>query len=151
MKNELVKIYVGGTFDMFHFGHVRLLKYAKSIKNSFVIVALNGDDFSRFYKGKVPVMNEMERLEAISSCKYVDMVFVMESKEKQAEYIKTIRPNFILHGSDWSGKSLLDQLSISDEFLKDNDIRMLYAPYTSGISTTDIKKRFLEEEDLDLR
>ena len=107
-------------------------------------MALNGDDFALGYKGK-PIINEIERLEVIKSCRYVDMVFIMESHSKQKEYIEMIRPDYILHGNDWTGTSLINQLGISEKFLEENNIKMHYVPYTLGISTSDIKERIINE------
>ena len=89
------KIYVGGTFDCFHRGHVNLLRQAKNVAD-YVIVALNSDDFATSYKCQ-PIMNEIERLDVIRSCKYVDMSFIMEAHNNQKKYIEMIKPNFILH------------------------------------------------------
>ena len=54
--------------------------------------------------------------------------------------------NFILHGNDWTGDSLINQLGISQEFLDDNEIKMHYVPYTIGISTSDIKDRIINQQ-----
>ena len=62
-------------------------------------------------------MNEIERLEVIMSCRYVDMSFIMESHSLQKKYIEIINPDYILHGNDWTGDSLVNQLGISQEFL----------------------------------
>tara|TARA_B100001559_G_scaffold311622_1_gene308361 strand:- start:223 stop:660 length:438 start_codon:yes stop_codon:yes gene_type:complete len=138
------KIYVGGTFDCFHRGHVNLLRQAKNVAD-YVIVALNSDDFATSYKCQ-PIMNEIERLDVIRSCKYVDMSFIMEAHNNQKKYIEMIKPNFILHGNDWTGDSLINQLGISQEFLDDNEIKMHYVPYTIGISTSDIKDRIINQQ-----
>lgn len=133
------RIYVGGTFDCFHAGHVNLLRKARGIAD-FVIVALNGDAFAESYKGK-PVMSEMERLQVVRSCRYVDLCFLMDSHELQRRYLELLRPDFILHGDDWTGDSLVRQLGIDDAFMKEHGIAMKYVPYTQGVSTTDIKSR----------
>lgn len=135
-------IYVGGTFDCFHIGHVNLFKKAKEIAD-YVIVALNSDDFTTEFKCK-PVMSEIERLGVIRSCKYVDFVFITENYEDQKKYIEIINPDYILHGSDWTGESLVEQLNVSKEFLKEHNIEMKYVPYTIGVSTSEIKKRFMD-------
>ncbi|MBL8769242.1 MAG: FAD synthase [Planctomycetes bacterium] len=134
-------IYVGGTFDCFHAGHVNLLRRAREIAD-FVIVALNSDAFTSSYKGK-PVMNELERLEVVRACRFVDLAFVMESHAMQRVYMELLRPDFILHGDDWTGDSLVRQLGIDDAFLAEHGIRMKYVPYTKGVSTSDIKRRIL--------
>jgi len=139
------RIYVGGTFDCFHPGHVNLFKSAKNIADE-VIVAVNSDEFFKFYKKKSTVMTEQERLFMVSSCKYVDECFIMESYEKQPEYILQYKVDYILHGDDWVGDSLIKQLNISQEFLDQHNIQMKYVPYTKGVSTTNIKGRIVKEE-----
>ena len=142
-KSDTV-IYVGGTFDLFHFGHVRLFKALKSLcKDTTVVVAVNGDVFSRGYKGKSPIMTEYERLEVVQGCKYVDMAFIMESYDKQPFYIERIKPTFIAHGDDWMGDGLLKQLNIDKEFLDKHKIKMFYCEYTKNISTSEIMHRII--------
>lgn len=136
------RIYVGGTFDCFHNGHVNLLRNAKKLAD-YVIVALNSDAFAESYKGKT-VMHEIERLDVIRSCRFVDLSFIVESHDQQRKYIEILRPDFILHGDDWTGDSLVRQLGINEEFMAEFGIRMKYVPYTTGVSTSDIKKRVLE-------
>lgn len=133
------RIYVGGTFDCFHAGHVKLLERAKGLAD-FVIVALNSDAFAESYKGKT-VLTELERLEVVRACRYVDLAFVMESWAKQKHYMELLRPDYILHGDDWTGGSLVSQLGVTDEFMDSHGIALKYVPYTAGISTSDIKRR----------
>lgn len=136
------KIYVGGTFDCFHTGHANLLKQARGLADQ-VIVAVNSDAFAESYKGKT-VMNESERLNVVRACRYVDLCFITESHAAQRAYIEIVRPNFILHGDDWKGDSLVRQLALDDDLVRELGIEFKYVPYTSGISTTEIKKRVLK-------
>jgi glycerol-3-phosphate cytidylyltransferase len=136
------RAYIGGTFDLFHEGHVNLLKQAK-ILQFWTVVALNSDDFAASYKRK-PVMNERERLAVLQACKYVDNVFIMESNERQPYHLDRLRPDYIIHGDDWKGDSLASQLNITDEFMQERGIEFYYLPYTKGISTSDIMQRMLD-------
>ncbi len=133
------RIYVGGTFDCFHSGHVNLLRRAKGLAD-FVIVALNSDAFAASYKGKT-VMTELERFDVVRACRYVDLCFVMESHAMQRHYMELLRPDFILHGDDWKGGSLVRQLGVTEAFMDEHGIALEYVPYTTGISTTEIKRR----------
>lgn len=135
------KIYVGGTFDCFHSGHANLLRRARGIAD-YVIAAVNSDAFAESYKG-VPVMNETERLSVVRACRFVDLAFIVESHGAQRGCIEMLKPTWILHGDDWKGESLVRQLGLTDEFMRENGIELKYVPYTAGISTTDIKKRVL--------
>ncbi|MBI5449209.1 FAD synthase [Candidatus Gottesmanbacteria bacterium] len=144
MKKKLTKVYVGGTFDLFHEGHVRLLRRAKKIAD-IVIVALNTDAFVLHYKGKLPVMSLAERMAVVKACRYVDIVDVNEGGADSKPCILRNMPDFILHGDDWKGDALLRQLSISTQFLKTHRIRMVYVRYTKRISTTALKERLKKQ------
>ena len=131
-------VYVGGTFDLFHYGHAKFLENCR--KHGKVIVSLNTDDFASRYK-REPIMSLGERMEALRACKWVDDICVNIGDEGSWETIELITNRdikYIAHGDDWSGDSLLRQLGISQRWLDRNSIKMLYIPYTSGISTSEI-------------
>lgn len=141
MKNgKKTKIYIGGTFDLFHKGHVELLRKAKK-KADIVIVSLNTDEFNVRYKGKKPIMSLEERIAVVSSCKYVDIVDVNDGGEDSKPAILRHKPDYILHGDDWTGDSLMKQMGLTKDFMTKNKIRFMYVPYTKGISTTELKNR----------
>ena len=133
------RAYIGGTFDLFHAGHVRLFATAKE-KYGYVIVSLNTDEFTERFKRK-PIMSLEERGIMVSSCAYVDEVVINEGGEDSTVAILKTKPDVILHGDDWTGESLMRQMGLTEQFLKDNNITMEYEPYTKGISTTGIINR----------
>jgi cytidyltransferase-like protein len=133
-----VRAYVGGTFDLFHLGHVNLFKNTKKHVDE-VIVAVNGDEFAETYKRK-PILNEDVRLELVRSCKYVDNAFLIKTGVDQPHRIRAAGVKYIVHGDDWTGDSLCEQLCITDEWMKQKNIEFLYLPYTQGICTSDIIK-----------
>lgn len=139
MKNK-TKIYIGGTFDLFHKGHIELLKKAKK-KADIVIVSLNTDEFNERYKGKKPIMTLDERIAVVSACKYVDIVDVNDGGEDSTPAILRHKPDYILHGDDWKGEALMKQMGLTRKFMKKHKIKFMYVPYTKGISTTELKKR----------
>lgn len=131
-------VYVGGTFDLFHYGHARFLEECR--KYGPVIVSLNTDDFTARYK-REPILTLGERLESLRACKFVDDICVNIGDENTGLTIDRITDRsiaYIAHGDDWFGKDLLSQLGISDQWLTDRAIEMLYVPYTKGISTSEI-------------
>lgn len=132
-------VYVGGTFDLFHPGHINFL--SKCAEYGKVVVALNTDEFAARYKRR-PVLSLAERHDLLDSCKYVDRVFVNVGNENSGQTIdlmpRDVRITHIAHGDDWTGESLMQQLGISQQWLDLRGIKMLYIPYTAGVSTSDI-------------
>lgn len=131
-------VYVGGTFDMFHYGHAEFLRKCKD--NGKVLVSLNSDEFAERYKRK-PIMNLSERIASVQACRWVDKVVVNigdEDTGKTIDSLSGIKVIYIAHGDDWTGGSLMSQLGISQDWLDDRSIQMLYVPYTKGISSSDI-------------
>lgn len=128
-------VYVLGVFDLFHVGHLQLLKTAKSLGEKLV-VGINSDELVREYK-REPIIPEEERLLILESCKYIDEVFIIRSFDnKQILIEKNI--DLIIHGDDWTGNGYLEQIGVSEEFLLVNNIAMEYLPYFVGRSTSGI-------------
>lgn len=135
-----------GTFDMFHFGHLKLFKRCKSYaENGKFIVGLNTDEFIEKYKGKSPIMNYQERSEIINELNLVD--FVVPNNQSDGT-IKGLllehNVDLIVIGSDWFRKDYLTQVGVTIEWMEENNISLCFVPYTIGISTTEIKKRLLK-------
>lgn len=132
-------VYVGGTFDLFHHGHVNFL--SKCAEYGKVAVALNTDQFAARYKRR-PILSLSERWDAVKGCRFVDEVFVNIGNEDSGMTIDLMPRHcnikYIAHGTDWSGDSLLEQLGITQRWLDHRGIEMLYIPYTTSISTSEI-------------
>lgn len=133
-------VYVGGTFDLFHYGHARFLQQCREYGK--VLVAINTDEFCERYKRK-PVLSLGERIESVRACRWVDDVVVNIGDENSGITIDLAKTkiSYIAHGDDWTGNSLIKQLGISQDWLNERNIQMLYVPYTKGISTSDIIER----------
>lgn len=140
-------VYTGGTFDCFHWGHVKFLKRCSQIGE--VVVSLNPDGFIKNFKGRPPVMNLYERWVVVEACKYVSRVVENDGWEDSSIAIEAVKPDIIIIGSDWLERDYLGQLGINKEFLETRNISLMYIPYTNLISTTDIRKR-LEASDSDI-
>ena len=140
-------VYTGGTFDLFHSGHVNLLKKCKEVAgiNGKVIVSLNTDEFIKEYKGSPPVCSDAERKAVLLACKYVDEVVMNIGGKDSRIAIKLAQPDYILIGSDWARKEYLKQIGLTYDWLDEKNISLCYVPYTKGISTTTIKQRLKEQ------
>jgi glycerol-3-phosphate cytidylyltransferase len=134
-------LYTGGTFDLFHYGHVNFLKKCKQIAD-IVIVSLNQDSFIAEYKSP-PVMNYEERRIALSYCPYVDKIIPNSFGKDSKPTILSVNPNIIAVGDDWAHKDYYKQMNFTQEWLDENNIVLLYIPYTKGISTSELKKRII--------
>jgi len=138
MKNSI--LYTGGTFDLFHSGHVNFLKHCKKIANK-VIVALNTDEFIERYKEKKPIISYDDRKTVLLACKYVDDVIENINGEDSKPSILNVSPNIIAVGDDWAKKDYYKQMNFTQKWLDENNITLIYIPYKEGISSTDIRKR----------
>ena len=134
-----LRIYTGGTFDLFHAGHALFLKKCSQLGK--VTVALNTDDFIEQYKGKPPVCNDQERYLVMKSCKYVDEVIWNSGGTDSKPSILRTKPDIIAIGSDWARKDYYKQMMFNQDWLDTNGISLIYIPYTRGISSTQIKTR----------
>ena len=116
-----------GTFDMFHYGHLNLLKRAKEL-GDYLIVAISTDEFN-LLKGKKCYFSYEERKKIVEAIRYVDLVIPEKNWEQKIGNIKKYDIDIFVIGDDWEGKF---------DFLK-SECDVVYLPRTDGISTTKIK------------
>ncbi len=121
-----------GTFDLLHYGHIRLLKRAKEL-GDYLIVALSTDEFN-MEKGKKSYYNYETRKELLESIKYVDMIIPEENWEQKTYDVKKYDIDVVVMGSDWAGSDRFDYLK---EFCE-----VVYIERTPEISTTKVKSDF---------
>jgi cytidyltransferase-like protein len=124
-----------GTFDILHFGHINLLQ--KCAELGELMVGVNSDEFVASYKGVTPIMTLEERRVAIEQLGYV----TQPNNEAGQELIRLIRPDILVVGSDWARKDYLKQIDVTQDWLDNAGISLIYIPYTKTISTTEIKRR----------
>ncbi|MCS7127062.1 MAG: adenylyltransferase/cytidyltransferase family protein [Thaumarchaeota archaeon] len=132
-----------GAFEIVHPGHVFLLRHARRLagRRGKVVVVLASDATIRQRKGREPVMSERERLEVLSSLKYVDRVIVGYTPINFEKVLRRVRPDVVLFG--------YDQTAIEQEFRRFCEERGIgvriarapRAPYTPNLSTTLILNR----------
>jgi glycerol-3-phosphate cytidylyltransferase len=138
-------LYTGGTFDLFHAGHVNFLRQCKKLADT-VVVSLNTDEFIQEYKGKPPVCNYAQRSLMLESCIYVDKVIKNTSGADSKPSILSINPTIIAIGTDWAKKDYYSQMQFTQEWLDELDIMLVYIPYTEKISTTLLKEKIKENK-----
>ncbi|HWH37061.1 MAG TPA: adenylyltransferase/cytidyltransferase family protein [Candidatus Limnocylindrales bacterium] len=116
-----------GTFDLLHIGHVSILERSKA-QCDYLVVGVSTDQLNFSKKGAKPVYSEQERVKIVSSLRVVDFVFLEESLEKKADYIRQFRADVLIMGDDWAGR--FDHLRELCE--------VVYLPRTPHISTTQV-------------
>lgn len=131
-------VYVIGAFDLFHRGHLELLRRAKELGDR-LIVAINSDDLVTDYKRK-PFFSEVDRLAIVKACCFVDEAFIIRDLDNK-EMVLKYSVDCIVHGDDWQGNSYLEQIRMSQNFIENNKIELIYLPYTKGISTSELIKK----------
>ena len=134
-------VYTGGTFDLFHAGHVHFLWQCSKIAGpqGKVVVALNTDEFIRAYKNKSPVVSYADRSEVLRACKYVDQVIPNNKGADSKPTIIQAKANFVVIGDDWAKKDYYKQMDFTQAWLDTNGIVLIYVPYKEGISSTQIR------------
>ena len=118
-----------GTFDLFHVGHLNIIKRAKQL-GDYLIVAVSTDSFNEI-KGKKCVTPDDERMAIVESIRYVDEVIPEETWEQKIADIKKYNIDVFVMGDDWKGQ--FDELK---EYCE-----VVYLPRTNEISTTNIKRK----------
>ena len=137
-----ITVYTGGSFDLPHSGHFRLLERASHIGR--VVVSLNTDEFYTEYRGYAPTMNFSERREILLACRWVDEVVANVGGANSRIAIEMVKPDYIVIGSDWAKKNYYKQMGFDQDWLDERGIGLVYVPYTRGISSSELKKRIAE-------
>ena len=142
-KNSDLRAYCGGTFDLFHPGHVRFFRWAKESFKT-VIAALNTDEFVAEYKGHRPVQSYEERKEMLEACRYIDEVVPNLSGRDSRVSVLKARAEVIVNSSDWTREHLMRQMNLSEEFLTVYGLSIVLCPLPREFSTTELKERVNE-------
>ena len=103
-------IFVNGTFDILHPGHIQLLNYAKSLGDNLT-VGIDSDRRVAEKKGPTrPVNGVGDRAYMLQNLKAVDHIVIFDSDEELEQCIKTVKPDIMVVGSDWKGKSVIGSM-----------------------------------------
>ena len=138
-----LRVYTGGTFDLFHAGHINFLKRCSEIAgpDGSVIVSLNTDEFIYEYKKTKPILSYQERYVVLEACRFVNFVIPNIGNADSKPAIQECEPDVIAIGSDWARKDYYKQMQFDQDWLDERNISLIYIPYTKGISSTLIKQK----------
>ena len=123
--------YLSGTFDLFHIGHLNLLKKAKDYCD-YLIVGVHKD---ASHKNKETYIPFEERVEIVKNIKYVDKV--IQSKPEDCDVYDTEKYDFLFVGSDYKGTERFNRY---EEYFENKGVKIIYFPYTEGTSSTQLRK-----------
>ena len=136
MNKKKYKIgYTTGVFDMFHVGHLNILRRAKKMCE-YLVVGVSTDELVQKYKDKTPIIPYSERYKIIKAIKYVDKVVSQINRNKIAAF-KKLHFDVMFVGDDWKGNKLFN---IVEKELNNYGTKIEYFPYTKNISSTKLKK-----------
>ena len=135
MEAKMKRVITYGTFDLLHYGHINLLRRAKSY-GDYLIVALSTDDFNWNEKRKKCYFTYEQRKQLLEAIRYVDLVIPEKNWEQKMMDVKEYHIDTFVMGDDWKGKF---------DFLK-SYCDVIYLPRTPEISTTQIKSELKENK-----
>ncbi len=123
--------YTTGVFDMFHIGHLNILKRARE-QCETLIVGVSTDELVMEYKHKSPIIPFDERIEIVKAIRYADIVVPQTSMNKMEAW-ERFHFDALFHGSDWKGSDMYTR--ITEEFRK-LSVDVVFLPHTQGVSST---------------
>lgn len=135
-ERKIVIGYTTGVFDMFHIGHLNILKKAKD-QCDYLIVGVSTDELVIREKNKIPVIPFSERAKIVEAIRYVDKVVPQIDKNKFAAWEK-YKFDKMFVGSDWKGTTAWQQY---EEQFSEISVEIVYLPYTDGISSSILREK----------
>ncbi len=139
MFKDKTIVYTSGTFDMFHYNHLRMINYARALAD-ILIVGVSTDELVSSYKA-APVIPFNERLQIIEALETPDIVIPQHTLD-HTEIVKKLNIDAFVVGDDWFGKY---------DYLKDQGVQVFYFPYGTGVSSSSLKKTIYDSYDATLK
>ena len=134
IKKDVVIGYTAGVYDLFHIGHLNLLKNAKGMCDK-LIVGVTVDELVK-YKGKEAMIPYCDRAEIVRCCRYVDAVVPQTDMDKLT-MCKKLGASYLFVGDDWYNT---EKWNAYEEEFKNDGIKIISFPYTQGTSSTKIRE-----------
>ncbi len=128
--------YTTGVFDMFHIGHLNILRRAKE-QCEFLIVGVSTDEVVESYKHHLPVIPYVDRAAIVEAIQYVDKVVPQESMDKFDAW-QQLKFDVMFHGSEWKNTDLYNDY---ERRFATVGVEIVYLPHTDGISSTMLRER----------
>lgn len=128
--------YTTGVFDMFHIGHLNILRRAKE-KCDYLIVGVSTDEVVLSYKHKLPIIPYEQRIAIVEAIKYVDEVVPQTTMDKTI-FLKQRHVDVMFHGEEWKGTELFNKYEKEFALL---GVRIEYLPHTEGISSSALREK----------
>ena len=140
---KLEIVYTSGTFDLFHIGHLNVLKRSKAV-GDYLMVGVSRDELVETYKKAKPIIPFEDRLEIIRHLDFVDQV-VPQDHLFDYELMRAYGVTIMTIGDDWIGKHN-DNLQV---LIESDDIEVIFLPYTHSVSSTKIKTNIRDDWQVD--
>ena len=128
--------YTSGVYDMFHIGHLNIIKQAKE-QCEYLIVGVTTDELCYIRKKKMPIICEQDRIAIVGAIKYVDKV-ILQSDMNKTSVVEQYGVNAVFVGSDWKGTESWNKY---EEEFKRFGCTVVYLEHTDGISSTILRER----------
>ena len=129
--------YTAGVYDMFHIGHLNVLKNAKALCD-YLIVAVSTDELVQEYKHKTPIIPFENRKAIVEAIKYVDKVVPQVNMDKKQAAIDN-HINVMFVGDDWKGTEKWNKIE-RDLSTIEGGVKVVYLPHTDGISSSMLRE-----------
>ena len=128
--------FTDGVYDMFHVGHLNMIREAKK-HCDYLIVGVHSDEIVEGYKNRKTVINENDRREIVEAIRYVDKAVINRTRDK-LELFREHNFDVVFIGDDWKGTERWNNF---EKILGQVGVAVEYIPYTKGISTTQIREK----------
>lgn len=135
MKKRIIG-YTTGVFDMFHIGHLNILRRAKELCD-YLIVGVSTDELCLSYKHKAPIIPFEERKAIIEAIRYVDQVVPQFDRDKINAW-ERLHFDRMFVGDDWKGTPFFEEIELQ---FKEVGVEIIYFPYTKGTSSTQLRNK----------
>jgi len=136
MINGKIVVYTAGTWDLFHRGHVNILRESKKL-GDVLIVGVSTDKLVKKYKKIYPTFSYRDRKCIVTACKYVNKSIIQDILI-DIKILKKYKVDIVTIGDDWKDKKLKGL-----EYMRKNG-KVIYLPYTSHVSTTVLKRKIIQ-------